>query len=207
MIKRTPSKPTTPFGTIDFSKSGQVKRNVKVLPNDKRGQESEIAHQFVLALAAQLPAGANLDLSQDENDHDFAVVGDDAKRLVTGQLKEIVLRDFTTELSDSAATEFIARNDGTLLPVTSAARDNLILAKIQAAISKNYSKPKYGEFWLVIWSVTGYPLGSYIHRNEKVTSVAISIAQSWLQSQSLMVFDRIYLFEPGIHPQLIWSRG
>ena len=72
MAKMKPSKPTQPYGVINFSKSGKVKKEMFVLSGEKEKQELGVAQVFVQGLKKRDSSINEVEIRDlPECDHDF----------------------------------------------------------------------------------------------------------------------------------------
>lgn len=204
-------KPTSPFGTIDFGKDGNVKPAIEKLPNNQKGQEFAVANRFVEKGADWIPTDVRVELLP-ERDNDFVVKTPTGELIATVEATEIVLANYCRPLSvedydKGRWSSVINRGHGDILAIDQQIQNDTIRARIEQKLQKRYTKPPNGEFWLVIWSVTGHPLGSVWQGGQKITSLAVSTAANWIRSTALEnPFDKVFLFEMVVRPELIWAK-
>ena len=172
-FKRMPKKPTQPFGTINFSKDGKVRPDIKRLSEDRveqqKGAIDIIAEQFGRTVRPitdiiQLP----------ETGHDFRATCEGNAVII--QLTELVSRNFHDPVT------FLVD-----LEAESAALANSVSGKLD----KHYAKPKASKFWLVIFSTYAYAT-EYWQGGVKKCSRGLVNARGILASRSDNPFDEIW---------------
>jgi hypothetical protein len=204
------AKPTRPFGYIAFSRDGRVKPVMSTLGTEKPDQEREVGERFAEKARDFIGEEAFIRAVQDEaHPADFQVVDAQGRVVAHVQLAEIPLREFARRLSED---EYLSGNFGPLMVagpdeqyhLDEVARDQSVAAMIKRKRSKNYAKPIDGEFWLVIWSVSGVLMGSAWRGGEYITSPAIANARAEVAESGVGPFDKIFFFAMVIRPELIW---
>ena len=168
-----PKKPTQPFGTINFSKDGKVRRDIRRLSQDHDEQQKDaidiIAKQFErmgrpITDIKQLP----------KRDHDFEATCEANPVII--QLTELVSRDFHDSVTFSFDTEAEAH-----------ALSNVIGGKLD----RHYAKPKDRGFWLVVFSTHPYRT-EYWQGGVKKISQGLVNARAVLAGRSDNPFDEIW---------------
>jgi hypothetical protein len=206
--KRVIAKPTTPFGGIVFEKDGSVRPCFEMLPDNTKGQEEEVALRFVAHLHEELPDDVRVRmLPHDDQDFLIAPVVSGAP-IATIQATEIVLQNYCTRLSREEylkgrfSNVIMAGHDVWYAVDDDLLRD-IVRMRVEQKIRKHYSKPIVGEFWLLVWSVTGHPIGDYYQSGNRQQSEALCVAREWVSVQNALVFDRIYYFDLNVRPERI----
>lgn len=202
-----PRKPTQQFGHIAFGKDGSVKKVTKKLPDEKVGQEAEVARNFATGLAQIRGKEYTFSLC-DENDHDFWLHDEDEKILI--QAVEIVSRDYLRELDFNdylngrhSYTELYLKSPTEILGVDVDAKENIILDRIKLKFKKHYAKPK-DPLWLLIWTVCDefYPFVS--ESGTLKVSTGVTRARHYLSQHGAAPFDEIWFLNVELAPKRIW---
>jgi hypothetical protein len=183
-----PRKPTNPFGTMDFSKDGHVRPNIRKLSDEKSIQETEAISIFIGQLrwlGVHLPEPRGLP----EADHDFLIAN--GRDWLHIQLTELVDRTFATELEGGAK----------IIDTTAqiAALSNLIETKLR----KRYAKPSNGQLWLVIFTTAHYPT-EYVEGHVLKCSAGLLAARRLLGSCPSCPFDAIWFTNLITRPVQVW---
>lgn len=180
-----PKKPTHPFGTINFSKDGKVRPDIRRLSEDRVEQEKGaidiIAEQFgrmgrPITDIIQLP----------ESDHDFGATCEGNPIII--QLTKLVSRDF----HDPVTFLLDAKAEATAL-------SNVIGGKLD----KHYAKPKGPGFWLVVFSTNPY-VTEYWQGGVKKISQGLVNARAVLAGRSDNPFDEIWFSDLITNPVRIF---
>jgi hypothetical protein len=196
------AKPTTPFGTQDFTSDGKVKSNIQKLSDKKVEQERAVASRL-LQQGAELFKGKATIEPLKENDNDFKILLDGTPRILV-ECIELVSRDFVAD-KGAETDEMIKLPDGTQAYVDLERRANALVAKIEHKFAKHYAKPKDLEFWLLIWNVTGCPEFGHVRRgNGVVVQEPVVRARNLLAKKGPTPFDMIISFNMLTKPTIVW---
>jgi hypothetical protein len=208
MARKSPKKPTAPFGYLNFSKSGRVEKRMFQLPHDKGGQELEVMNKFAeqvgkLSDGYQVTAITSLP----EKDQDFLLQTSDGE--ITVQLTELVVREFATPISSEEYNSgrfasVISHQNGELLRVDKERRDSSIRQAIEKKVAKNYAKCAGEILDLIIFSTSSYLLTVYYSGGQRRESVAFRTAQNYAATLENHPFDRIWYFNMVTNPVKIW---
>ena len=188
MPKRPPKKPTQSFGTINFSKDGKVKPNIRKLPEVK--EEQERGAMEIVAEKLQKIGYSLTDIKQlSEPDQDFEAICNGNPIII--QLTELVSRDFHDSITFMLDTE------------TEAAA---LATSIETKLDRHYSKPTGAEFWLVVYSTFAY-LTEYIQGGEKRRSQGLVNARYLLSRRDDNPFDVIWFSNLVTRPVKVFPVG
>ena len=208
--KKKPDKPTEPYGYISFGKNGSVKKCMTNLSSDKQTQEEEVIGIFLESIKKLKPSFKINGLNHlPEADNDFMI--GTSLGPITIELTELVDRKYTYKISKEQYRKgghdaYIQKECWSIpLAIDQKSLDFAIKNCIEAKLSKNYSKPANGEFWLVIFSTsTFYPM-EYSSGVKKMCSTGLQIARIYLHSLSSIVFDQIWYTNLLTNPVQIWT--
>jgi hypothetical protein len=199
-----PKKPTIPFGHIAFGKDGSVRPQVEQLSSNKNEQELEVINRFVGA-QPQLFNGAPVVEKLGEADQDGRISVDGVD-LADVQCTEIVFRDIMAA-EGKAVTEH-AILDGKLIGIDCEKRRSVLRSKIESKLAKHYAKSPSMELWLILWSVTGYPLGEDQCGDTRIIPAQVVKAREFLAARgSAQPFDKIFYFDMQTTPTQIWPQN
>lgn len=202
-----PRKPTEPYGYIAFGKDGSVKKHDKKLLEEKTAQEQEVAKKFAKGLN-------NLDGSNfisslcEENDHDFWLTSRDYK--VQVQATEIVSRDYLKELSQKDYltgnhnySNILLKAHNQVFGINVDSKENVLLERVIAKISKNYAKQET-ELWLLVWTVCPDYLPFWNQAGERCVSVGVNETRKHLLKNGAGPFNEIWFLNLVSSPKRIW---
>ncbi len=183
-----PKKPTRPFGTINFSKNGKVRPDIRRLSENKVEQEKSVINIIAEHFGRKGRPIINI-VPLSESDHDFKAICEGETIII--QLTELVSRDF--------------HDTDTFLLNTEA--EAVALSKvIGGKLDKHYAKPKGQRFWLIVFSTYCY-LTEYFHEGVKKISRGLVNARAVLESRSDNPFDEIWFSDLTTNPVRIFPIG
>ena len=180
-----PKKPTQPFGTINFSKDGKVRPDIRQLSEDRVEQEKGVID--IIAEHFGRMGHPITDIKQlPESDHDFEATCEGNPVII--QLTELVSRDFHDPVTFLLDTEAEA-----------AALSKVISGKLD----KHYAKPKGPGFWLVIFSTYLYAT-EYWQGGVKKISPGLVNVRGLLAERNDNPFDEIWFSDLITNPVRIF---
>lgn len=204
-----PKKPTSPFGSISFSKSGKVVKDEKALSSNKEKQEEEVAKSFVSAFNEFRPDTLiSRCIQLPENDHDFVLELGEQK--VYLQVTELVDRSFTFPMTreeyDSGMWEEAILKEPSEIPwrIDTAKRDAALWELISKKLGKHYAKDPESPLWLLIFTTNSLYLTEYFSQGIQYISQALEQARTTLVKQPKPIFDEVWFTNMITKPVRIW---
>jgi hypothetical protein len=191
-----PRKPTVPFGHINFSPKGKVRKEIRILPSMKDEQERVVVERF-LPMATPLVGGRTEAIRLPENDNDFLITSRARGPIAVLECTEVVLRDYATLLPDGKWNldqfhDAICVSPGETWGTDPWRQVNVLTGKVSQKIAKSYDKPSRLDFWLLIWSVSGLPLSSGWQGGR------------WMEHPAFSVARHIFYFNMQTRPEVVW---
>jgi len=206
---RKPRKPTEPFGYAVFGKNGTVSKTIFQLSSEKKNQEKEAMDNFIKGITRIKPNLKIINMKQlQEADQDFLL--ETSIGSITIQLTELVLLDYAKPLSEEEYRKghhdaYILKESGSIpWAVDSRRRDSALIRIIEKKLSKHYSKPSSGNFWLVIFSTSPCLETEYHQGGKLMQGMPLIAAREYLNSLPSCIFDQIWFNNLITNPVQIW---
>ena len=199
-------KPTWTTGHIAFGKDGSVTQHSQRLPDDKGGQELEVAARFVEKVEPLI--GRRFQprpLAESDNDFELDPL-DDGPGLKL-ELTELAFAQWGRALTlkewiegGTGFREFVMPAPDTYYGIDTEARDTALVRLLRKKVDKHYDKPTNRAFWLLIWTVAPIPGHVYSQGGILKCSAAFSNLLHHLAEYGSGPFDAIWLAE---HPDFL----
>jgi hypothetical protein len=208
MKKKTPKKPTRPYGHLRFSKDGSATKHMFRLSDDKSTQEKEVIERFI-SLYNELHVSNKISDKRQlpECDHDFLItIGEGNVHI---QLTELVDRSFvspTTEQEVKAKRGediVLIQREGVLLRIDTEKKNSALTNLLKQKVDKNYAKSSGTLIWLVIFTTTRYTT-EYIKGGQLYMSEGLALAQDYLKGLDQIVFDEVWFTDLQLSPVKVW---
>ncbi len=196
-MKKKPSKPTKPFGTINFSSSGKVKKVMHQLSPEKEKQELEAFYRFISKFNKKYaPESLHMVEQLDENGHDFLASINGAK--IEIQLTEIVSRDWLIEIDkkeyNSGKYNYYSHRIDSDIPyaIDMMKKINALKKAISKKHEKFYAKCSH-PLWLIVFTTDTSYLTEYWEDTEKTIPRSLILARQYCSTlQNDLTFNQIW---------------
>jgi uncharacterized protein (DUF433 family) len=208
MKKKTPKKPTQPYGRIVFSKDGSVSKQMFRLSDEKQTQEREVIERFA-NLYNEIDDGNQISEIRQlpEYDHDFSITLGKVK--VQVQLTELVERSFISPITEEEVKtkkgEDIALkwSGGVLFRIDIEQKNAALTNLIKQKLDMNYAKSSDTFIWLVVFSTSPYCM-EYVKGGQLYMSEGLAQAQEYLKGLSRIVFGEVWFTNLQTRPIKVW---
>jgi hypothetical protein len=205
--RKPPNKPTRPFGYIAFGKDGSGRKHMEQLSPIKAEQEIEVGRRFATGLNSMLGKQYEA-VPCEENDHDFWLIA--VRETILVQAAEVVSRDYLHPLTkedyfnwNHSFSNFVVVGPDEHAGVDEAARDEVLLDRIKAKVSKHYAKPAH-PLWLLVWTVESSFPSFWIEGGKHCVSTGVEIARKYLTANGAGPFDEIWFLALLGNPKRLW---
>ena len=129
------------------------------------------------------------------------------------QIAEIAERDFAFPISkaeyDSGRySHFIAKAPGEIpLAVDRNRLSTSIQRKVREQLETQFSNSEHEIFWLLVYSISGYPEIDCCVRGSKMDGEAVSMARDYLDNHEQAIFDQIWYANLVTLPVRVWPHS
>ncbi len=212
-----PSKPTTPYGYINFGADGTVQKVTHVLPAEKEAQEKRAAEHFLQFVFHGVSTREALKRLP-ECDNDFKLLLPD-RRPITLELVELASREYMFPIN---AKEWL--NNSQKYPYTMQMNEvvdgkftpsifNIDLKKKAVVLTEKiqkklrYAKPTDSDFWLLIWTCESEVVYAGSGPNGDCEDAGVKAARKFALRQTEPLFDEIWITNMIGRPHQIFSAG
>jgi hypothetical protein len=207
MSSKRHEKPTSPYGFVAFSKSGEVDISLSNLPTVKDDQEAEVAQIFARHLIRYFGLSVT-DLARlPERGHDAAMTIN-GQRVVL-QITEICQKEFelppgSPDPGNPNSIGHFSAVSKEAIQLDSTKRDDAIGRAMQKKLDRHYARDRDAATWLLVFTTSLHILTEVLCEGALVIQEPLRRAREFAAVRSLDPFSEIWFSNLVTRPTRIW---